>query len=211
MIGGWLIFMKLSADFYLQSQHVLDNTNGVQQELMDAGLMLAEETHKTASFLRGLSASAVGSDAPPEARRKAGANETNSPYAYAFVIGGCNPNKPVYRGFLYNILVSARLLRQMGSTADVVAYFQLSHSYRRSDTLPDEDIRALEGLGIKIYYIERSEHESFYETVMNKFRILQLTQYRRVLLMDGDGRFLLSVQSSILAHSGQKPPTSGSY
>jgi hypothetical protein len=35
-------------------------------------------------------------------------NTTTSPYAYAFVIGGCNPEKPSYRGFVYNILVATR-------------------------------------------------------------------------------------------------------
>ena len=35
-------------------------------------------------------------------------------------------------------------------------------------------------------YIPQSQHESFYETVLNKFHILELTEYRRVLLMDGD-------------------------
>jgi len=152
-----------------------------------AGMLLAYETHQTANFVRGLSTpTSDNNNNNPQQQTAAAANVTNSPYAYSFVIGGVNPDKPAYKGFLYNILVSTRILRQLGSTADVVAFFQLSHSYRKRDTLPSADIRALEAMGIKIYYIERSEHESFYETVLNKFRILQLTQYRRVLLMDGD-------------------------
>jgi hypothetical protein len=109
----------------------------------------------------------------------------SSPYAYAFVIGGVDPQRPAYKGFLYNILVSARVLRQLHSTADVVALFQLAY-HSHSNGLPDEDVAALRGLGIRLYYLERSAHESFYETVLNKFQILQLTQYRRVILMDGD-------------------------
>jgi hypothetical protein len=111
---------------------------------------------------------------------------SSSPYAYAFVIGGCNPDKPSYRGFVYNILVAARILKELGSTADVVAFFQLSYQYTGGTTIAEEDVKALEGLGIHIEYIPPSPYESFYETVMNKFRILTLTQYRRVLLMDGD-------------------------
>ena len=110
----------------------------------------------------------------------------NSKYAYSFVIGGCNPNKPAYKGFMYNILVATRLLREVGSTADVVAFFQLSYEYHDAEVLPADDVKALEGLGIRIMYIPQSQHESFYETVLNKFRILELTEYRRVLLMDGD-------------------------
>jgi hypothetical protein len=52
--------------------------------------------------------------------------------------------------------------------------------------LPDEDVRVLQGLNVKIRYIPKSAHESFYATVMQKFRILSLTEYRRVILMDGD-------------------------
>jgi hypothetical protein len=111
---------------------------------------------------------------------------SSSPYAYAFVIGGCNPDKPSYRGFVYNILVATRVLRELGSTADVVAFFQLTYEYKGGNTLADEDVKALEGLGVRVQYIPPSPYESFYETVMNKFRILTLTQYRRVILMDGD-------------------------
>lgn len=207
LICGFLCFFKLSADIYIYSATLVDTKRGnlqIQKELFEAGLLLAQETHKTASFLRGWSLSSgentLSDDNDKNTNEENGNdataslynftqdnfNNTNSPYAYAFVIGGVNPSRPGYKGFLYNILVSARILRQLGSTADVVAFFQMSHAYRRRDTLPAEDLRAIRGMGIKLYYIERSEHESFYETVMNKFRILQLTQYRRVLLLDGD-------------------------
>jgi hypothetical protein len=106
-------------------------------------------------------------------------------YAYAYVIGGCNPDAGHYKGFLYNILVSTRILREEGAKADVVAMIQISHK-SNATVLPEEDVRQLNRLGVKIEYIPKSEIESFYDTVMNKFRILALTQYRRVLLMDGD-------------------------
>jgi hypothetical protein len=113
-------------------------------------------------------------------------NQTTSDYAYAYVIGGCDPDNPSYRGFLYNIMVSTRLLRDQGSTNDVVAFFQLSYRYQNGTTLPDDDLKALRGLDIRVYYIPPSPYESFYETVLNKFRILYLTQYKRIILMDGD-------------------------
>lgn len=52
--------------------------------------------------------------------------------------------------------------------------------------LPEHEQRVLHGLGVKIHYIQKAEYESFYDTVLHKFNILELTQYRRVLLLDGD-------------------------
>ena len=192
-IGGVLCFLKLSADIYLHSVSLVggntrlaaSNLAVIQKEIFDASLLLAEETHQMAAILRGQANMAQTQNNNSNSNNTLDV-ATNSPYAYSYVIGGVNPSKPVYKGFLYNILVSTRILRQLGSTADVVAFFQLSYAYKISETLPDEDLRALRGMGIKVFYIERSEDESFYEIVMNKFRILQLTQYRRVLLMDGD-------------------------
>jgi hypothetical protein len=112
---------------------------------------------------------------------------SSSKYAYAYVIGGCNPNKPErYLGFLYNILISARILREEGSTADIVAFFQISHEATDMETLPDEDVRLLSALGVQIRYIPKSPIESFYDIVLSKFEILGMTEYKRVLLMDGD-------------------------
>lgn len=32
----------------------------------------------------------------------------SSKYAYAFIVGGCNPEEPAYRGFVFNILIATR-------------------------------------------------------------------------------------------------------
>jgi len=106
--------------------------------------------------------------------------------AFCFVIGGVNPEKPLkYRGFIHNILVATRLFQTLGSKADVVAFFQLSHS-TSATSLPDSDLRPLEELHVKVRYLAPSPTESFYETQMNKFNILTLTEYKRVIFMDGD-------------------------
>ena len=86
-------------------------------------------------------------------------------YAYAFVLGGCKPEEefPAYRYFIYNILVSARVLREAGSQADVVAFFQISYK-STFDRLPSEDVRLLEAMNIRIIYIPKSAQESFYRT-----------------------------------------------
>jgi hypothetical protein len=112
-------------------------------------------------------------------------NTNTSDYAFVFVIGGCDPATQGYKGFVYNILVATRVLRQQGSVSDVIAFFQMKHE-SHVEVLPAEDARLLEALGVQILYIPKSPSESFYDTVMNKFRVLSLTQYRRVILMDGD-------------------------
>jgi hypothetical protein len=126
----------------------------------------------------------------------------NRPYrkwAYAFLMGGCNPNRPEeYRGFLYNILVSADILQHHGSTADVVVMVQLAYQNTTRTTtastattvptsLPADDVRLLHAMNIKIHYLPApSREQNFYSVVLEKFRILQLVQYSRVLFVDGD-------------------------
>jgi hypothetical protein len=125
-------------------------------------------------------------------RTKALQGLTNAPaapmtakYAYAFVIGGCKPEKPSYRFFIHNILIAARVLREGGSKADIVVFFQMGFK-SEYDRLLEEDVRLLRAMDIKFKYIPKNPQESFYRTVLDKFRILSLTEYRRVILMDGD-------------------------
>lgn len=112
-------------------------------------------------------------------------NERNAPYAYAFVIGGCDPRLPSYRNYIYDILISSHILRERGSKADVVAFFQMSF-HSNATALPAEDTRLLDTMQVKINYIPKSRDESFYRVMLDKFRILALTEYRRVLFLDGD-------------------------
>jgi hypothetical protein len=88
-------------------------------------------------------------------------NQKSSNYAYAFVIGGCDPDKPFYVNYVYDVLNAAYLLREFGSEADVVVFFQLS--YKSSyDTIPVEQARWLSSLGVRVFYIPKSPKESFY-------------------------------------------------
>jgi hypothetical protein len=84
-------------------------------------------------------------------------------YAYAFVIGGCMPEKPSYRYFIYNMLITARILREAGSRADIVAFFQMSYESAH-ERLLEEDVRQLRAMNIKIKYIPKSAQECFYRT-----------------------------------------------
>lgn len=114
---------------------------------------------------------------------------SQSPFAYAFVIGGCDPdNPPTYQDYLFNIAIAAKILREVNSTADVVALFQMAQDVPVGTTLPRRDLRLLHALGVFVYYIPQqfTGQQSFYRTQLDKFRILGLTQYERVLFMDGD-------------------------
>ncbi|KAL3915302.1 MAG: hypothetical protein SGILL_005719 [Bacillariaceae sp.] len=122
--------------------------------------------------------------------KSAAATNTNNKYAYAFLVSGCSEATPSYRGFLYNIVVATQRLRDMGSTkADFVVFIQMSSS-TKAQTLPADEERLLQDdMNIHIQYLPKmrsSVHECFYAVVKEKFRILQLTQYKRVLFMDGD-------------------------
>jgi hypothetical protein len=173
----------------------------------------------------------------------------NSTYAYAFVIGGCNPDRPAYRNYVYDVLIASHLLRQYGSTADIVVFFQMSYNSIHNE-LPAEDIRWLKQMGVRIMYIPKSSQESFYQlqvrverqtntsllnkisladdrhlvlcNQLNKFRILSLTEYRRVLFMDADVMpisnldylFELSergVLQPTMIVAGEKEPANGGF
>ena len=113
---------------------------------------------------------------------------STSPFAYGFVIGGCDPGRiESYQNYLFNIAIAAKILRERGSTADVIALFQVSESAKTHELAP-EDLRLLHALGVYVYYIPQQTHgqQSFYRTQLDKFRILGLTQYERVLFLDGD-------------------------
>lgn len=110
-----------------------------------------------------------------------------SPYTYAFVIGGINPAKPAYRGMLYGVLVATfTLKRNHGSKADFVLFVQMSSEANETSDLTATEQRVLRDMDIQLRYIPRSETQSFHEITMNKFIILSLEQYRRVLFLDAD-------------------------
>lgn len=116
-------------------------------------------------------------------------------WAYAFLVGGCDREEGHHKGFLANIIVSAKQLQMHNSTADVVALIQMSYK-SKYDTLSPDEIKLLEAVDVKIKYIPKfssATHEMFYELTMQKFHILDLTEYSRVLFMDADVMPLVSM------------------
>jgi len=121
-------------------------------------------------------------------------------FAYVFMAFGCDPGNiiddnnqtiiPAYRPYIANMLAATHVLRQQGSQADIIAMFKFKHP--NIHKLPAQDESMLHALGIQIRYIpyipewSSSENRNFLVGVLNKIHILNLTEYQRVLFLDGD-------------------------
>ena len=133
---------------------------------------------------------------------------TRSPYAYAWLIGSIHEDNQAYKGFLYNILISAKVLREKGSTADFVFLAQLSPDSKLKGRLPEEDERLLKELGVEVRMLNNVEHESFAQLVYEKFRVLTMTEYKRVIFLDADTmpRTHLDYLFHLSVGDGKSPP-----
>ena len=116
-------------------------------------------------------------------------------WAYAFLMAACDPKfSEKYIGILYNVLVAAHNLRGGNNNnhnitkADIILLVQLSNE-ASATSLPKEQERLLLDMNVRIHYLQKPKRSSvvnFYTIQFEKFRILQLTEYSRVLIMDGD-------------------------
>lgn len=108
-------------------------------------------------------------------------------WAYAFLVGGAG-NGNIYLAGLASIIAAKHKLKQSGSTADVVVMVQMSSITSETKLKPYEE-ELLEKMDIRLVYIPKfagPEFENFYSLMMEKFRILNMTEYSRVLYMDSD-------------------------
>jgi hypothetical protein len=110
---------------------------------------------------------------------------STSPYAYVFLIGGIHTDRPGYRGFLYNVLIAAKILRGTGSKQDIWVLLQFSPDATVRN-LPSKERSFLKALDVRPLVLPPAEEESFAAVVYEKFRILQFTQYKRVMFVDAD-------------------------
>ena len=128
-----------------------------------------------------------------------------SPYAYVFVSGGAQPEEPsTYHGYLYNILIAATILRELGSTSDIVAYFQLSVR-TNATSLPSNEVAWLKSAGVKIRYLPKDHDENMIRLIMRKYEILKMTEYRRVFLLDSDALPLSNLDYLFHLSDGPNP------
>jgi alpha-N-acetylglucosamine transferase len=122
-------------------------------------------------------------------------------------------------------VVAAHNLRRHGSKADVIVMVQISAT-TNATRLPELEEMLLQAMNISVVYLPKYTHyklESFYSLMMEKFRVLQLEEYSRVLYLDADilplcnldymmklsesGKFLR--ENVVLAYKGE--PASGGF
>ena len=108
-------------------------------------------------------------------------------HAYAFLMAGCHPSdSTLCLGYVYNILVAEYILRHSGSNSDIVVLVRMSADSDVDARLPPNITTLLESSGVHIKYIPKVKVDNFYSAQMDKFNILNLVQYDRVLFMDSD-------------------------
>jgi alpha-N-acetylglucosamine transferase len=126
---------------------------------------------------------------PKQQQQSSSISQPYRKWAYVYLMGGCNSDKPYYRGYLYNILVSAYILQDAGTKADIVVMVQMSSKVDPAHArLPLEDTQLLDKMGIVLVYLPQPtpDQESFYHLQLAKFHVLRLTQYSRVFFLDAD-------------------------
>ena len=109
----------------------------------------------------------------------------SSKYAYTWIVGSISDKDISYKGFLWDVLISAYVLRKHGSTADFWVYTRLSPDSNLTD-LPAEDKRLFHDLGFKVKQLHTPKKESFAQLVYDKFLTLSMTDYKRVMFLDAD-------------------------
>lgn len=109
-----------------------------------------------------------------------------SPYAYSFIIGSVHETQTAYKGFLWNVLAAVQMLKESGSKADFIIFLQLAPDSELGQKVPEEDLTAIQKMDIEAHLLPRPKRAAFADLMFEKFRALQLTQYRRVMYMDSD-------------------------
>lgn len=113
-------------------------------------------------------------------------NESPGLYAYAYLLGNYHSDNQMSRNYLYSIMVSAFLLRKLGAVNDMILYVIMDYKESNDIALPLPKLRTLQRLGVQIQYLPRDPHLNYYRMQLQKFRILGLTKYRKVLFLDAD-------------------------
>ena len=172
--SGWSISSTNSSKIAaLSSSLNTDLTFNSQRRESKATTLIASEISEQSAS----SSKSVGSSSSTTA---------SSPYAYVWIIGAVHEEKPSYKGFIWDVLVSASTLRKTGSKqADFWLYVRLSPE-SKLDAMPEEDMRLLDALGVRVKHLEKPKHESFSQLMYDKFYILNMVEYKRVMFLDAD-------------------------
>ncbi|GFH61727.1 hypothetical protein CTEN210_18203 [Chaetoceros tenuissimus] len=107
-------------------------------------------------------------------------------FAYVFLLAGVYPETLFTNGGFYGILAANEFFKQVvNSTADVVAMIRIHKDSQATSFAPEqEDI--FKRVGIKLEYIPKPAVDNFFTAMFDKFRMLSLTEYDRVMFLDSD-------------------------
>lgn len=116
----------------------------------------------------------------------------NSKNAYVSLVHGIDSSYR-YRGFLYNALITYKILKELGSISDFIVLVGYS-SYKEEENkqLFQNDIKLLENAGIRVYYLPRIVRNpaktkvSFAEMALLKVLPFSFISYDRIQFLDGD-------------------------
>ena len=114
--------------------------------------------------------------------------EQNHKFAYVYLIAGIDPSAKMmnYRGYIYSVAVSAYLFKTVfQSKHDVIVMIRM-HANTDHTELPKYDADILHKCGIIVKYLPKPKVDNFHTAMMDKFRILELEEYSRVMYLDAD-------------------------
>jgi len=156
-----------------------------------------EDSNTSKEVSSAVSSSSLSSSALDIMQGNSGDTIPVRKWAYTFLAGGCSRKRNrLHSGFIANIAVAAQTLLDHNSTADVVAILQMTYDSEH-DTILEDETKLLEALpNVKIKYLPKlgsKMYENFYALMMEKFLILGLTEYSRVLFLDSDVMPLVSL------------------
>lgn len=107
-------------------------------------------------------------------------------FAYAFLLAGVHPETLFTNGGFYGILAANEFFKQVvNSTADVVAMIRIHKDSKAISFTPEQE-DMFQRVGIKLEYIPKPAVDNFFTAMFDKFRMLSLTEYDRVMFLDSD-------------------------
>lgn len=107
-------------------------------------------------------------------------------FAYAFLLAGASPQDLFSTGGFYGVLVANEYFKRINSIADVILMIRM-HKDSNATSLTQKQEELLLKAGIQIEYLPGPPLvDTFMTATFDKFRILSLTEYDRVIFLDSD-------------------------
>ena len=104
-------------------------------------------------------------------------------FAYAYQISGCS-EKSCY-GYILNLIAAAHILRRAKSQAKIIAHFRMS-ARSTAERLDAQHEEWLKRSGVDVRYMKKVAVDNFGTATLEKFRVMEMAEFDRVLFMDSD-------------------------